>query len=108
MGRFAVSSLPIVLFVVGFSMTAPHVNIQIEEKAEGIESGLSNCVQNRECGQLEYCMKEAGNCDGEGTCEVKPSFCMDIWDPVCGCDGETYTNSCFAARAGVNVDYEGE
>ena len=66
------------------------------------------CMENIECVKEEYCRKEDGDCDGEGTCESKPSLCLDIWDPVCGCDGETYQNSCFAAQAGVNVDYEGE
>jgi hypothetical protein len=30
-----------------------------------------------------------------------------MWDPVCGCNGVTYTNSINAARAGVNVASEG-
>ena len=28
-------------------------------------------------------------------------ICIEIWDPVCGCDSITYSNSCFAACAGV-------
>jgi hypothetical protein len=57
---------------------------------------------------LRYCAKAAGDCDGEGTCEDRPEICIDLWDPVCGCDGHTYSNSCYAAAAGVNVDYPGE
>ena len=28
--------------------------------------------------------------------------------PACGCDGKTYSNSCVAASAGVNIAQEGE
>lgn len=37
----------------------------------------------------------------------KPGACITLWDPVCGVDGKTYSNSCFAGLAGVDVAYKG-
>ncbi len=32
------------------------------------------------------------------------SMCIEIYDPVCGCNNITYSNSCYASISGV-VDY---
>jgi hypothetical protein len=33
--------------------------------------------------------------------------CIQLWNPVCGKDGKTYSNSCFAKLAEVEIDHKG-
>ena len=34
--------------------------------------------------------------------------CIEIYDPVCGCDGFTYSNSCYVDNSGVTSYVAGE
>ena len=65
------------------------------------------CSANGQCPKKEYCAKAVGDCKGKGECKDKPEICPDIFKPVCGCNGKTYSNDCWAAAAGVNVKSEG-
>jgi Kazal-type serine protease inhibitor-like protein len=63
------------------------------------------------CADGEYCNYPpaaiCGKADGSGTCEKLPETCATIDEPVCGCDGNTYSNACEAAMAGVSVEKAG-
>lgn len=45
--------------------------------------------------------------DLPGVCKAVPEVCMDVYQPVCGCDGKTYANDCYRLTAGAQLDHDG-
>jgi hypothetical protein len=65
------------------------------------------CATNAGCEPSAFCGKPVGACNARGTCRPRPRVCLLNVDPVCGCDGRTYSNACAAFSEGVNVAHTG-
>ncbi len=105
MQKFAI----LVIFILLFSIGVQSLDVQ-----------LSSCSSDEDCNDNNPCTTDA--CTNLGSCvhmyipgcgitspEITPTtiqhtyhVCLAIWDPVCGSDGRTYSNSCYAENAGVS------
>jgi Kazal-type serine protease inhibitor-like protein len=76
--------------------------------APTLAQGSIFCYTNDNCRAGQFCAHLTGRCEHLGICYNQPQVCYTLHDPVCGCDGETYDNSCYAAQAGVSVAHLGD
>jgi hypothetical protein len=68
------------------------------------------CRADGDCKSTQYCKK--ATCDAEsGECAARGPECRGAtakFEPVCGCDGITYWNTCVIEHEGFNVALHGE
>lgn len=73
--------------------------------------GRYPCATDAYCAQFRsgsaFC--DGDSCTGPGGCVPIPpvSSCEGVFDPVCGCDGRTYSNRCLSQAAGVRTAHTG-
>jgi hypothetical protein len=60
---------------------------------------ISMCEKDNDQSSQSSCLKEPISID---------IACLEIYEPVCGCDGFTYSNTCYATISGVLSWTEGE
>jgi hypothetical protein len=77
-----------------------------EEPPEGTNAP---CLTNADCRAYEYCWGE--DCESPGGCVSVGGMSADCGvtlEPVCGCDGTSYTSAACADSRGIRVAYDGE
>lgn len=63
-----------------------------------------SCSEAANCSSSEFCASESMGCsEVSGTCEARPEICTQQFQPVCGCDGATYSDRCAASASGVSI-----
>jgi len=91
----------------GASLQNDDVAAQPGEACGGLRGNQSDCGKGLYCAYPIALQCGAG--DQQGVCTVLPDFCPHgiRYEPVCGCDGNTYDGGCNAALAGTSVQRVG-
>lgn len=83
-----------------------YVPLQARPTAQACGSrGLAPCPDDQFCSFPPQA--SCGRADAPGVCMLRPEVCIEIFEPVCGCDGQEYPNECAANVAGVSADRAG-
>ncbi len=92
---------------------AAGVSVAKEGECGGGPSGKTcGGIAALQCDKGQFCVYVDRKCgaaypDQAGVCVDVPPYCPLYVAEVCGCDGKTYTNQCYASMAGVSVAHDG-
>jgi Kazal-type serine protease inhibitor domain len=91
----------------GWALAACAAETAMQEQQQGSSHAVCGGLLGRTCPTDEFCdfpdETHCGSGDQTGECIRKPQVCNDIYAPVVGCDGRTYSNACSANAAGTDV-----
>jgi hypothetical protein len=79
------------------------------DECRAAHAGCVDCT-GVTCAASDLCDYPDDGCGSAaaGACIRRPDGCTRELNPVCGCDGSTYSNPCLAHESGVDIDYMGE
>jgi predicted secreted protein len=89
---------------------AERFRVTLDLKAPGPVAGKCGGLAGLRCTGSEFCdfgSSACGKFDQMGTCATRPQKCALVFSPVCGCNGQTFSNACKARAAGVDVAANG-
>lgn len=74
---------------------------KVQERVQAIEKDALQLRERIQEGVKEQTQEEVKE-------QAREQVCIAVWDPVCGQDGKTYSNACFAKLSGVRVAHKGK
>lgn len=100
-------------FIQLFTTSSFYLILSAQTSTASFLQGKNCDYLNDQCGRDKYCQAAPGDCllktaSIGGNCQQPPTMCTADMNPVCGCDGNTYSNECSAYAASVSVAHNGD